>query len=80
MIDTSTRKPLFVSTDGDGGPYIMAPVEQLGEVTAVLDANQVRYWVDEEAISVDGKPEITVINLGSRTDPKKVQRLLDSIP
>jgi hypothetical protein len=80
MIDTTTRQPLLVSTDGEAGPYIMVPVTQLDTVTALLDANKVSYWVDEEAISLDGKPEITVINLGHRSDPATVQRLLDSIP
>jgi len=80
MIDTTTRKPLGVSTDGEGGPYIMVPVEQLDKVRALLDASKVAYWVDEEAISLDGKPEITVINLSRQRDETMVQRLLDSIP
>ena len=80
MIDTTTDKPLYVSTDGDAVPYIMVPVVQLERIRALLDANKVRYWVDEEAISLDGKPEITVINLGGRSDPEPIQHLLDSIP
>jgi hypothetical protein len=80
MIDTTTDKPLYVSTDGDAGPYLMVPVAQLERVTTLLDANKVSYWVDEEAISLDGKPEVAVINLGHGSDPDKVQHLLDSIP
>jgi hypothetical protein len=80
MTDTTTHKPLYVSTDGDAGPYIMAPVAQLDTVRSVLDANKVRYWVDEEAISLDGKPEVAVINLGHQSDPATIQRFLDSIP
>lgn len=80
MIDTTTHRPLYVSTDGDAGPYIMVPVAQLDEVRAVLDANKVPYWVDEEAISLDGKPEVAVINLGHGSNPATVQSLLDSIP
>ena len=80
MIDTSTDKPLYVSTDGEAGPYIMVPVMQLERVRTLLDTDKTPYWVDEEAISLDGKPEITVINLGRGTDPINVQRLLDSIP
>jgi hypothetical protein len=38
-----------------------------------------RYRVDEEAISLDGKPEIAVINLRHRSDPVRIQRILDSI-
>jgi len=77
MIDTTTSEPLHVSTDGDGGPYIMVPVEQLDKVKALLNASAMAFWVDEEAVSVDGKPEITVVNLGRQSDPAKVQRLLD---
>lgn len=80
MIDTTTDKPLYVSKDGDAGPYIMAPVAQLEKIRILLDANKVPYWVDEEAISLDGKPEIAVINLSHESDPEKVQKLLDSIP
>jgi hypothetical protein len=80
MIDTTTRKPLYVSTDGDAGPYIMLPLAQLERVRALLNANKVSYWVDEEAISLDGNPEVAVINLGRRSNPAAIQRLLDSIP
>ncbi len=81
-MDTTTHKPLHVSTDGGAAPYIMVPVSQLEKVTALLDGNKVSYWywVDEEALSLDGKPEVTVINLGHRSDPATIQRLLDSIP
>lgn len=80
MIDTTTRQPLYVSTDGDAGPYIMVPAAQLDQVRALLDANKVPYWVDEEAISLDGKPEVAVINLGHGSNPATVQTLLDCMP
>lgn len=77
MIDATTKKPLYVSTDGDAGPYIMVPVQQIDDVRALLDANNVPYWVDEAAISLDGNPEVTVVNLGYRADPAVVQGILD---
>ena len=80
MIDTTTQKPLCVSTDGGAGPYIVVPVAQLDQVRTLLDVNKVSYWVDEEALSLDGKPEIIVINLARRSDPAMLQRLLDRIP
>lgn len=79
MIDITTDQPLSVSTDGDAGPYIMVPMAQLDQVRAALDANAVSYWVDEEAISLDGKPEVTVINLARGSDPNRIQKLLDGI-
>jgi hypothetical protein len=78
MNDMTTDDRLMVSTDGSAGPYIVVPVDQITTVTALLDANSVPYWVDEEAISIDGRPEDTVINLGLGTDPGTIQNLLDS--
>lgn len=77
MIDQCTNKLLHVSTDGDTGPYIMVPVKQIDDVLALLDAHDIRYWVDEDAISLDGKPEVTVVNLGRGSDAKVVQKILD---
>ena len=79
MTDTTTRQPLYVSTDGDAGPYILVPVALLHKVKVLLEANEIPYWVDEEAISLDGKPEVAVINLGHRSTPALVQSLLASI-
>jgi hypothetical protein len=80
MIDTTTRQALHVSTDGGAGPYIMVPEVQLAQVRAILEKNKVSHWVDEETISLDGKPEIAVVNLGRGNNPEVIQRLLDSIP
>lgn len=77
MIDQCTNKPLVVSTDGDTGPYIMVPVNQVDDVCRLLDANDIRYWVDDDAISLDGKPEVTVVNLGSGSDASAIQKILD---
>lgn len=80
MIDSFTKGPLYVSTDGTAGPYIMVPVSQLGDVRGLLDAKGVRYSVDEDAISLDGEPEVSVINLGRGVDPEAVQTILDGVP
>ncbi|QDU46493.1 hypothetical protein Mal52_50140 [Symmachiella dynata] len=77
MIDSSTNEKLVVSGDGNDGPYIMVPIRQMGAVCAVLDDSQISYWVDEFAISLDGEPEISVINLGKGIDKQEVQRILD---
>jgi hypothetical protein len=71
---------LRVSTDGGAGPYIMVPASQLDQVMALLKADKISFWVDEEVISLDGQPEIAVVNLGHGNDPVAIQRLLDSIP
>ena len=80
MIDTITRKPLTVdSSEGKGG-ILDLPVEQLEKVCALLDANKVKYWVDEEYLSVDGGPETAMITFSRTVDSAMVQRLLDSAP
>ena len=78
MMDASTQKPLHVSVDGNAGPYIMVPVQQIGDLCTLLDAHNISYWVDEDAISIDGKPEVTVVNLRPGTDAATVQSILDS--
>jgi hypothetical protein len=80
MTDKSTKKPLCVSSNGAAGAYIVVPVDQLAVVKRLLDENSVRYSADEVAISLDEEPEVAVIDLGRGTDPRAVQRLLDSIP
>ena len=78
MIDLTTRRPLYVSTDGTAGPYIMVPVSQLDQVRGLLDGHEVRSSVDEVAISLDGRPEIVFIDLGLSCDAGRVQAILDA--
>jgi hypothetical protein len=80
MIDTVHRKPIRVETNWGVEPYINVPLEQLKDVTTLLDANQVSYWVDDEVLSIDDGPEIALVTLDEHTDPAMVQRLLDSVP
>ncbi len=73
------KKSLYVSTDGTAGPYIMVPVSQLDVVRRLLDSRRIGYWVEENAISLDGAPEVAVINLGRGGDAAAVQAVLDSV-
>ena len=79
MTDISTNKPLLVSTDGSAGPYIMVPLDQLDDVRRALDENNIRYWVDEAAISMNDKPFIATVNLGRAGNAGAVQAILDKI-
>ncbi len=78
MTDTATRRPIRVSTDGTSGPYITVSVELLEKVRRLLVENEVPHWVDHHAISVDGHPAVTVINLGRKVDSRRIQDLLDA--
>jgi len=79
MKDSMTKQPLYVSTDGTAGPYIMVPDAQVDELCRILDRHGVRYSVDENVISLDGEPEVATINLGRGGDAKGVQKILDSV-
>jgi hypothetical protein len=79
MTDISTNKPLYVSTDGTAGPYIMVPLDQLVDVRRALDDNNIRYWVDEAAISVNDRPFIATVDLGRGGNAEVVQAILDGI-
>ena len=78
MTDATTHQRLHVSTDGTAGPYIMVPLTQLEEVKALLDRNHIRYWVEENSISLNGGPYISVINLGREGNAVAVQTILDN--
>jgi hypothetical protein len=78
MIDATTHERMIVSGDGTAGPYVMVPVEQLQVVETVLRAHGISYWVDSDAISLNGKPEITVVNLGRGVRAEQIQHLLDA--
>jgi len=78
MIDVATKKPLHVATDGGAGPYIMVSVNQLEQLRQLLVSANIPHYVEEEVVSLDGGPEIGVVDLGRGADPKAVQVLLDS--
>ena len=80
MIDAKTRKHLHVSTGGGAGPYIMVPFSQLANVRQVLDDHGIRYAVEEEVISLDGAPEVAVIDLGRAANADGIQAILDTVP
>jgi hypothetical protein len=79
MIDVTTKKPLRVSNEYPPAPYIWLPFIQLDELRRLLDSRSIGFWVDENAISINGGPEMIKINLYRGTDVSAVQGLLDSI-
>jgi hypothetical protein len=80
MTDTTTRRPLRVSTDGTTRPYIRLPFSQVDDVRRLLDDHHIDYWVEEDVISLNGGPEVAVIDLGREGDAAAVQAILDSVP
>jgi len=77
VIDSFTKRPIKVSDDGDAGPYIMVQLDQLDLVKKLLDGAELRYSVDEDAISFNDQPYTAVVNLGHDVEASAVQKLLD---
>jgi len=78
MTDIVTAKPIQVKRDHLGGGYIDLPYSQLESIKSLFTENQVPFWVDRFAISMDGKPATTTIFLRHKADLNKVQELLDA--
>jgi hypothetical protein len=71
------KRPLRVSHDKTAGPYIMVHVRQLDELTSLLKSHGVPHSVEESAVSLNGAPEMTVVNLGREGNAEAVQAILD---
>ena len=56
----------------------MVSVDQLDQVRKLLVDNDIPHWADHNAISVDGRPAVVVVNLGKRSDLSRVQAILDA--
>ncbi len=78
MVGVTTSKPLRVSADGTAGPYLMLPLDDVVRVKVLLDAHGIYHSVEEDAISIDGSPYITVIDFGLEADADRIQSIFDS--
>ena len=78
MVDPGTEKPFRVVTDALAGSYIKVSVNGLECLRKLLEDNDIRHWVDHYAVSVDSGPAFTMIYLHRKTDPTRVQALLDN--
>jgi hypothetical protein len=78
MIDIETNRRLEISTEGDVGPYLMVPLDQLADVKTVLDRGAISYAIAEDAIEVDGEQAIAIIDFDLSADPTRIQALLDA--
>jgi hypothetical protein len=56
----------------------MLPLDQVADIEGILRGGNIPFWVDSDAISVDGEPAIIVVNLRSEADVNRVQQLLDA--
>ena len=79
MRSTLADAPLAVSTDGSVGPYIIVTTEQKERVVEVLRAQGVHFETDDDAVMLDGRPALSVVDLGHDADVERVQRILDGL-
>jgi hypothetical protein len=56
----------------------MLSVASLEKVQKLLVEHDIPHWADHHAVSVDGRPAVTVINLGRKVDSRQIQDLLDA--
>ena len=76
---TLAEAPLAVSTDGTAGPYIIVTTEQMKPVVEALRAQGIHFDVDDDAVMLDGRPALSVIDLGHDADVGRVQKTLDGL-
>lgn len=78
MVDATTKERLIVQRNGESNPTIRVLLQQLDELRAILDENEVRYWVSPSAVSINGSPMVTSVVLYRSCDPDAIQKLLDA--
>ncbi len=79
MIDQITSRRVTLREGGTAGPYIIVSLEQLGSVESILMDHQIRYWLDESSLSVNGGPEVIFVNLGREHTTAEVQPFFDAV-
>ena len=77
MNDVELNTKLTVRAEGDAGPYLLVPIQQLQEVEAVLRAAGVRFSTSRDAIQMDGHDAIALLDFGRQADAMRIQALLD---
>lgn len=78
MIDVELNDRLTVHTEGDAGPYLMVPIQQLAQVEAVLHNAHITYSLSRDVVQVDGHDADALIDFGRRADPARIQTILDN--
>jgi hypothetical protein len=74
----SDGKHIIVSTEGDGGPYVIVPPQDVERVKGCLDQGGYGYSVYRGAVRLNKTPVLDGVNLGQNVDPVAVQGHLDS--
>jgi hypothetical protein len=79
MIDVTSNKPLTIEPLESGSKALLRlPASQVEKVERLFDQHGLNYWLIDQMISMDGGPFFARIVLGSGTDFKAVQAILDN--
>jgi len=73
MRSTIADAPLVVSTNGTAEPYITVTTQQLEPVVQVLQAQGIPFEVDDDAVVLDGRPALSITNLGHDPDADRTR-------
>jgi len=72
MIDVVTGKQIYIE-----GNRINISVKQINIVRSMLDHNAIPHYLEDDAISIDGGPEMTNIVIHNSVDLILIQKFLD---
>jgi hypothetical protein len=78
MTNPADQRPLQVTIAETYGSFIELPRDLVDRVHNLLKENDIPHEVGQQAISVDGGPAMVLIYLSRKTNPRRVQELLDA--
>ena len=74
MKETHSKRPLFVSFDGDSAPYVIVPRVQADKLRKLLEKHAIKFTVNQR-----GQKNFSVFVLSQDSDVRLVQSVLDSV-
>jgi hypothetical protein len=78
MIDIELHTPLLIRTEGNAGPYLLVPIQQIENVEAVLRAARIAFSISRDAVQLNGHDAIALVDFGRRADAAAIQAVLDA--
>ena len=79
MSTRTAEAPLVSFRRRNGGALIIVAADQLDPVVRTLRDQNVPLQVDDEAVMLDGRPALMVIDLGHGADVERIQAILDRL-
>ena len=70
---------LEVSIDGTTCPYFIVPTEQMDVVANALRDERIHFEAENDAVMLEGRPALSVIQLALDADVERIQGILDGL-